>query len=323
MSNCALNISAPVVRTTYGVVISALLILSIHEMHAQTGERSGSFGIGARATSLADAYATEYTDVLSLFWNPASLGFLERKTLAFDYFNGIHPDLSMATMSIPLRLTNDDVIGFGLTAMQVGVDEGNGSVIRGTRYGLNFASAKLLTSTLSFGARVALQHGQTSDSKLWTASSVLGVMYSPSPEISYALVYSGLGFGMQHSYDLQAAERLTFSKVSLPATLYVGLAMRYPSSRVERTLTIALANEKVFGEPGIIYKGALEVNANKFLALRMGYVAAPTTASPRYGVGVFLGRFQLDYAYAGGHGVQRFHEFTLSISLGGDKRIAQ
>lgn len=310
-------------RTQCAALAAFILFFGNAAGAQQDNDRSPTYGIGARAASLAEAYATEYADVLSMYWNPASLAFIERNSLTFDYLNDVDNGTAMGTFSIPFRLSGNDVMGVGLTAMQVGIKDGAGAIIRGSRYGLNFSSARLLTSTLSFGARVAVQHGQTEDSRLWTGSTVFGLLYSPSPEISYAIVYSGIGLGMEHSYDLQGPPKLVFSKVSLPSTLHLGLAMRYPSSRTDRVVTVSLANEKIFGSPGIVYKGAIEVNATRYAALRAGYVAAPSMASPRYGVGFFLNRFQIDYAYATGEGVQRFHQLTLSILLGESKRIEQ
>jgi hypothetical protein len=78
-------------------------------------------------------------------------------------------------------------------------------------------------------------------------------------------------------------------------------------------VTLSLANEKIFGEAGLLYKGGLEVCPFAFLALRWGYLAGLNVALARYGAGIRTDVVQLDYAISPSLNDVQFQQLTLSI----------
>jgi len=53
-----------------------------------------------------------------------------------------------------------------------------------------------LHETFSLGLRLNLRYGSSTQSGLWATSGVLGGFYSPSPGISYGIVFDGIGLGV-------------------------------------------------------------------------------------------------------------------------------
>jgi hypothetical protein len=89
--------------------------------------------------------------------------------------------------------------------------------------------------------------------------------------------------------------------------------MRYPSARQRQIVSIAFANEKIFSQPGLLYKIGLELWPLRFLALRSGYIAGGEAGIARYGIGVKSDILGIDYAFSPASFYEGFHQFTISI----------
>ncbi len=270
------------------------------------------FSYGARASAFAGAYATQVQDVSSMYWNPAAISFLSGNSILWDYFQQWHGKMKSELVAVPLQLGEGNAIGFGVNATQLQMNDGFGFVHTSALYGFDLATATELTSTFSVGIKGTVQYGRLENEQLWTATSAIGILYAPSPDISYGMVYSGFGGTVQYSL---ANGDLALSRQSSPQNLQLGLAMRFPSSKVERTITISLANDKTFGTRGIRYNGAIEWLVTQFLALRAGYVVSPTYAGAKYGIGIHADGILLDYAISPSSLTDQFHEVTMSILL--------
>ncbi len=270
------------------------------------------FNYGARASAFAGAYTTQTQDVSSMYWNPASLSFLERNAVLWDYFQEPHGRMKSELLAVPLPFGEENAAGLGINATQILMDDGFGIEHTSALYGFDFASAAALTSTFSVGIKGTVQYGQLQKQQLWTASSAIGILYAPGPDVSYGLVYSGFGEAIQYSLD---HEDLVLRHQATPHNLQLGLAMQFPSSKVERAVTIALANDKTFGKTGLRYNGAIEWSATHFLDLRIGYVVAPAYAGAKYGIGIHTDGIQLDYAISPSALTDQFQEVTMSVLM--------
>ncbi|HEY6953254.1 MAG TPA: hypothetical protein VI758_12680, partial [Bacteroidota bacterium] len=270
---------------------------------------------GARACGLADAYATEYDDVSGMYWNPATLAFLQNSSLMTDFFHESNGQVSHEAIAYPLTLGQNNNVGVGLSSDQFSLTDSVGNNVNGREYGMDLGSAVALTSTLSIGTQIHVIYGQVSSSTIWVTSAAFGLLYAPSTDIGYALVYNGVGAGILYGQNSQGSPIPSVGKVPVPSTLHLGVTMRFPSASVDRILMISLANEKVFNQRGINYKGAVEVEATSFLELRAGCIITPLRSGLRYGLGLHVGPVQLDYAYSPPAIAPEFHELTLSLGF--------
>lgn len=272
-------------------------------------------GFGARATGLADACATEYQDVSGMYWNPATLAFLQSQAVMADILRQSDGRLSSEAVAFPVRLATFSSLGVGLMADQLVLDDSLGNPVSGHQYGLDIGSAVALAYTFSLGVRMRAEYAETSSSRTWAVAGAIGLLYAPSNDISYALVYTGLGTQVSYNPDFTSPSSITFGTPRLPRMLHMGITMRFPSSEVDRILTLALANEKVFGVSGITYKVGLEINTTSWLDLRTGLLITPAGTGVRYGLGAKFAGAAIDYAYAPGILTAGFHELTFSVAF--------
>ena len=98
-------------------------------------------------------------------------------------------------------------------------------------------------------------------------------------------------------------------------TLQIGISLRLRLWRKDPTLTMALANEKVFRIDGLTYKGGIEFQPVRQIAFRLAYFVAPDVVYAKYGVGLNLRPLRIDYAISPSHLSDRFHEITAALSL--------
>lgn len=268
------------------------------------------FSYGARASAFAGAYTTQTQDVSSMYWNPAALSFLERNAVLWDYFQESQGRMRSELLAVPVMFGGENAAGFGVNATQLHMFDVYGFEHTGSLYGFDFASAAALTSTFSAGIKGSVQYGRLLNDQLWSVSSAIGILYAPGPDVSYGLVYSGIGDAIQYSID---HGDFVLKRNVIPHNLQLGLAMHFPSSRVERSVTIALANDKTFGRNGLRYNGAIEWSATRFLDLRVGYVLDPAYAGAKYGIGIHTEGIHVDYVISPSALTDQFQEVTMSV----------
>jgi hypothetical protein len=308
--------------TTISKTLFAALLLVLVSTAALQGQIITLYSsrpalVGARAAGMGDAYAADAYDVTSMYWNPASMVYVQNHSTIFSHILDQNINAMNDNVAFPLALRKGEAIGIGLTVNHVG-KLGNASSVdfRVIQYGYDIAFAKEVIPTLSFGIGIGVRYGQSSLSNLWGISSSFGAFYSPSQEITYGVTLSGVGSGI-----LFVSDRVTtsLSSENLPRTLQAAVAMRFPHSVDQTFLTISVANEKVFGVDGIRYRGGIEAYPVRFLALRWGYTYQKDFFSAaRYGLGIRFRKFQLDYAIAPSRLTDRAYQFSLGLFLWGE-----
>ena len=85
-------------------------------------------------------------------------------------------------------------------------------------------------------------------------------------------------------------------------------------------LTMAISGEKQFGMDGYTYYLGLEVSPFNFVDLRIGYVEKPDeslyyTSGGRYGLGLKIGSFGIDYVTSPSLSALRHHQVTFRLRL--------
>jgi hypothetical protein len=297
------------------IFLLSVLAISVTQSQTVTSYTTPFPGIGARAAALSDAYTAETYDVSSMYWNPAALAFLQKSSIVASHFQEPEHNAMNENVAVPL-LAESNALALSATVAHAGYGKRSlpANEFRFVQYGFDIACATEIIPSLSFGASIGMRYGVSGASHLKVAFSSFGVMYSPSPEISYGLAYNGIGSRINYTYD-GFSTRL--NQENLPRNLQIAARMRFPSSLRQTFLTIMAANEKNFGEPGLRYKGGVELYPVDFLALRTGYQVDPSKSAATYGIGVNLDRVQLDYAISPSRAYEQFQQLSVSITFGG------
>jgi hypothetical protein len=251
-----------------------------------------------------------------MYWNPSALAFLQNYSLVMNHSMDVSRGMMIESIASPFRIKRGEVISLGLIMHHRGYLEtlSSPSEFKVVEYGYDLAYAQELLPTLAMGGRVDVRYGRGDLSSLWSISGSVGIFYSPSQEVSYGAALNDVGSCIEYSYD---GTMTLLHSMNLHRSLEVGATMRYPSEFKKPVLTLAIANEKIFTQSGLIYKGGVEWLPTAALALRVGYVyqTDPALGSTRYGVGLAFGRFRLDYATAPSHLTDRTYDVSLSIGF--------
>ncbi|MFI5236322.1 MAG: hypothetical protein ACHQLA_00110 [Ignavibacteriales bacterium] len=272
---------------------------------------------GARNGSMGDALISESNDVSIMYLNPASLMFLKEKTLFFN-LGHFQKNLGMReNFAAPVLQFTKFTLSVGLESYQMGYLKENfnfpGKQI--FEYGYNISAASnIIEETFGVGAAFGFRSGSVGSSNNWAATYTLGINYSPSSDINYGLVLSGLGDNLEY---MNEDTILTVKRESSNKRLVLGASMKFPSSSsLRRTVfVLALANEKIFGENGLLYKVGFEVSPWPVVNLRFGYVFGPQVSEPRFGAGLNLNLFMFDYVFYAGPSPVMMQQFSLSIKI--------
>ncbi|MBA4313293.1 MAG: hypothetical protein C0417_11765 [Chlorobiaceae bacterium] len=279
----------------YGFIIIQFTIgfLYNHYADAQSSYFNSRHAlIGARAASLADALVAEAYDANTMYSNPAALVHLTKSSLVLNHNQERYYDGMTENVGLPVRTGFSEAMVFGLSVSHIGyLKKVSTTNTRPFQIGYDFAYAREIMPTFSVGARIGVDYGQAGSTNLLGASASLGICYSPSPEITYGAAFNGIGTGIHYNISGgTTAIRLD----NLPHSLQAGVAMRYPAIPNQNIVTVAISNEKIFGQTGIQYTGGVEIYPIQFLAIRGGYTVKNLEKSGRIGFGVRSGYGNFD-----------------------------
>ena len=303
------------------VWVASLLCLLAGSTCAQISSQNVErhFITNARAAALADAVIADPADICSMYWNPSSIAFLQDRSVVLNYsLERIRGRDNIMNENVAVSLLNhkDIAVGLGATYSHVGHLE-NGSPLSGYSFNqgsLDVAMAMALSRFFSVGIVSTVRYGQVRSQSSAAVSAALGIMYYPSSRISYALSYQGVGDGIDYSFDSTEAQTALMTR-TLSQSLQIGIASRFNVVGGRPAVVLTAASQKMFGTKGFIYKGGVEAWVLKFLALRVGYWVGTETVAARYGGGIRLGQWQVDYGISTTALEPRFHQISLSYCL--------
>jgi len=301
-----------VVRLLFAACASLTILSGKLEAQSLPGGIHPLASAGARAVAMADAHVAEATDINNMYWNPAALAFLRRSSMIMNYTGSPGDGGSSFLFAAPLSTGQDQAVGLGLSYEEVHARGANSPPASLKQYGIDLASAVNVAYSLSLGVRVSVLFAHNDEFQSVLGSTSFGLMYSPTPAISYAVAYNGLSLGASYSAD---SSRGLLSAEQFPRNFEIGLAFHYPSAREDRVVTVTLANQKYVGREGVVYKGGLEVSPWRVLSLRVGYLLGPQGSEPRCGIGIQSPWLVLQYAIAPHRDRGPIHHAGVSIVL--------
>jgi hypothetical protein len=263
---------------------------------------------GARAAALGDAYVSDLNDVNSFYWNPATLAFLKNYSVnansIIDWKNLVEKN----TAAVPYKIDGSNSAALGVAVSYLGYFR---------YYNLNLGYAKILSSNLSTGIFVDLHRGDSRTGGYWGGSGTFGFLYAPSPGVSYALVYRGIGRNVRYFF-YDAYETLDY--VNATRSIIIGTTFLFPSVNRGPYLCIDLAAEKIIGVNKFTSKAGIEFWIASYVALRCGIVSGPTltrgsVATGRGGVGFHIGHIRIDYGITPSVAEEQFHQISIAYDL--------
>lgn len=312
-----------------------ILILAHCQVRAQEGSGGttslfSDAGVGARALSMGGAFAALSDDPTAVFWNPAGLDFIERKSASsfysgldfgtsYNFVGAVFPTLSFGSFGIGwTRFSTNDIRETDPEAFQTGTGD----------FGANqfyFSYGKQLRRTFSLGITAKLERtnfdldGGLSDTGV---GFDLGVLYRP--EFDAALLRD-VSVGVNAQNLISPRARLESVTESSPLNLKAGIAKLF-----------------VLGEERNLFRLLLDVNKSENASLTVhagGEYSFRDQANVRFGVndgqvafgaGAAYNNIRLDYnfgKFADGSDFSANHRFSVTIDIGKSKqeriRLAQ
>lgn len=278
-------------------------------------------GAGARALALGNAYVAIADDPSAVFWNPAGLDFIEKRSAMFYYTNGI-AGTNYSFVGLVYPTLSIGGIGFGWLRIATGDvvprDE-NGIPEPAQDYSQNqflFSYAKQVKSYLSLGLSLKIetlsQIGNLSDSGVGVD---FGVLYRPTFD-SALLRDVSVGINVQNL--VAPTMKLVNRADSSPLNLKVGLAkaIRFGEER-NSALTFLWDLNKSENAASKLSFGA-EYSFHDRANVRFGMNDGQMT----FGAGASYSSFRFDYTFGklfDGVDFSGNHRFSLTLEIGKSK----
>jgi tetratricopeptide (TPR) repeat protein len=271
----------------------------------QGGTRSNfSFGFGARAMGVGNAYVAMADDPTALYWNPAGLDYIYQQSLTFfhaslpegglyDFLGYAYPTLDLGTFAIGVgRIGMGEIQAYDEYAVERGTFSYD-------NYRFYFGYGLKLPWNLAAGVSLKVQRRAWHDLALadfsgdLNATGVgldLGLLYKPNFSTSPLLRDWSVGLNIQNLFEPKLKENVGTDV--LPLALRFGLMRTIPFASGGTGLNILLDLEKTADTDFGIFFGT-EFNYQGFGKVRLGY----NNNSIAFGAGVKYSMFEIDYAF--------------------------
>jgi len=320
--------------SSWRAAVLAGLLLICTDVFPQTVENYGAVPtvLGARAGAMGYALNAEGYDVGNMYINPATLAFLQTMNIVLDHRVDLLDSVVHESIASPVYLSAHHTVAVGAVVTHAGILEPHGE-LKFTQFGLDVGYAYLISREVSAGILVSGRYGTVKDSALWAGWLSFGLMYSPSPAVSYALTFRGLGIGLNYFQSQDGSRTLIATERRIPQSLELGSVMKFPSTRP--FVSIAISAERLFqeqkgagsiggiglfrvvgGEVAFRYRGGFELRPVSLAALRIGYIR-DHVGRAQVGLGIYLGNIQANFGIQPSKKLDQFYEASLSIALGG------
>jgi hypothetical protein len=231
---------------------------------------------------MGNAILSDAGDASMMFLNPATLSHLQSPALFIDHRAQRGHRRMEQTAGFMVATGEQSRFAMAVTAGHRGSIQSKGEKLPARLFSFDIAQSLILAQSFSAGILAGAGILTSEGAQLLSIRGIVGLHYSPSPEISYALTFRGFEFRsvMRNNAVWDQGPGTT------PGTLGIGMSMRFPSSYNLQDFTLALSNEKQFGAPGLTYRAGIEYFIVRSVALRAGAVTGPFEQGGRLGVGI-------------------------------------
>lgn len=294
------------------LLTAGILLIGTHEATAAgtSGAQFLKLGAGARATAMGDAFSAAADDVSAAYWNPAGLSRIEEAQISLmqtDYL--VDTQYQYFGAALPM---NNGAMGFSLYRLDHGsIDRYNASDVKEGSFDAGSLAAAM---TVSSRQRNGWSYGVTFKFLQETLDTEKATAFAGDAGLHRVLGATTLSASIHH-----VGSKMTFVKesFSLPQTLRFGAAHRFFDGKMLLAADLSKPNDN-----DASVNGGVEYKVNSVLALRGGYHMTPGNSLDvdgltglTGGVGVNLGRFSMDYAFAPFGDLGSTHRFSLLIKF--------
>ncbi len=264
---------------------------------------------GARGDALGGSLVSDIRDMEGLYNNPASLRAMTSPGLAADHRHDWDRGIFFESLALRMFSTNFNSLGVGARVSDAG-GFGSKRLLEFRQYAADIGYAVDLFPNFSLGVLAGGRTGQASGETKSGYSFSLGVLYSPTPSVSYGIVVRDFGKSLQYAYSAQTGKTTVALSGTRPGSVEMGSTLLFPAQSRLPFLQISVSVERDYIAKELRYKGGVELTPWRFLALRVGYVNA-AVAQAMGGLGLTIGRFRFDYGIMPRTQAPRFDEMSV------------
>ncbi|MBU1487496.1 PorV/PorQ family protein [bacterium] len=281
-----------------------------------TGAQFLTWGIGARASGMGEAFCAVADDATAIHFNPAGLGFL-RKPAFVGMHSDLYADLDAATgMSHSFlgytQPVGENTFGLGLNYLNTGehtLTNEKGDITGSCDiYDLSaiLSLAHPFSDNLSVGINLKYIYSDYYAFKGRAYAGSFGLLYkTPLKGLNLGAAIENIGSKIYYKDDWQADE--------LPANVKIGAAYNFPLGDKARILLAIDLNQPLYDD-FIDYNTGAELGLFKLLSLRVGYFdKGAGWKDYTYGFGANYKGFNLDFANVPGGDLGRNNRISLGI----------
>jgi tetratricopeptide (TPR) repeat protein len=286
--------------TTFMVLLP--IIIFAQDGSGQGGTRSNfTFGFGARAMGMGNAYVAMADDPTAVYWNPAGLDYVYQQSLTifhaslpegglYDFLGYAYPTLDLGTFAIGIgRIGTGDIDQYDMAGQKVG------STFSYDNYRLYLSYGLKLPYNISAGLSIKiLRQG------FYNLSLV---------EYSWDVNATGVGMDLGILYKLKLGDITDV----IPLALRFGLMRTIPIAGTGAFNILLDLDKSSTTDLGIFF--GTEFNYQGIGKVRVGY----NNSSIAFGVGVEYKMFQIDYAFGNPSYdamLPPIHRISLTVNFG-------
>lgn len=281
---------------------------------------------GVRSTALGNASIADYTELSSIYINPAVLSFVENmKRLEFNSYQDWDNNLMLQNFTVPFLAGNEHRITLQTGILHKGWGSPKPSLSELTTdpsfilYRFDIAYAYSFGSAFSMGVLNSTSIAQKAQLNQTTNVISFGMLYAPSKSISYGVAFRGLG--RQVGYEITENDETKLITTTNTESLEVGATLTYPVDTDRTYFSLSIANEKRFADPGNWYKFGFELKLKVIpelpqLMVRNGMIMQPEfdIYAPTFGLGMNFDKYSVSFSISPGTQLDdRFHQLGAII----------
>jgi len=315
----------PLLNRIAAAALAALWLLRASPA-AYAGEGAGTsafqflqLGVGARPSSMGEAFAAVAGDVNSIYWNPAGLAALERGQVSLNHALWLE-DITYSSLAGALPV-NGGTVGASFNVLNTGsIDKADNT---GQRLGDNYNMEEVLAllsyarrfGALAIGANLKFISSRIEEEAAQSLAADLGAIYGGVTVRGRRL---NLGLAVQ---NLGTRAEYVSEAFSLPITVRAGAALEAYKGLL-LVFDLVYREETIDMHAGAEYSRAL---GNVVVAARAGYKddtvkELGALSGLTAGLGVGWTDFQLDYAWNSFTDLGATHRLSLGVKFGASGR---
>lgn len=283
---------------------------------------------GARSAALGNTSVADYTELSSIYINPAILSRVESlKRIEFNSNQNWDSNLMLQNFTAPFLANNRHRITLQTGILHKGLGSAKPIAAGLTTspsfmmYRFDLAYAYSFSPTFSLGFLNSTSIAQKAQTNHTTNTLSFGMLYTPSKSISYGLAFRGLGRNV--GYELTGDGETKLMTHNKTESLEVGATLTYPIDTDRTYFSFSLSNERRFADPGNWYKFGFEMKLGVIpklpkLHVRNGMIMQPELDiyAPTFGLGMDFEKSSISFSISPGTQFdERFHQLGVIIHL--------